>query len=338
MDAVIIALPSGTKYKFGKDSIIIGRSKKNDITTKIKFVSLKHCTIYKEDNRFYIKDLDSSNGTYVNRKKTDGPTLLRNKDIITLGPKGAVFQFRRTTTMEHPAVQKHIKNLNKTYPLAAGLILVFIITYVLLTSFGKINIDKELGEIRAVYGENNIPKDKEFINLVTDYIMQIKDDSLFANVLERRRKYIITIENIFKEYNIPPDFSFLAWVESKYDPEAYNNYSHARGMWQMVPATARQYGLTVNSSFDERTDPEKSTRAAAAYLSDLISVFGHDSFTLAVAAYNAGDGEILYSLKQVENPVTDRNFWYLCQNGLMPPETKHYVIQVIALMVLSKRL
>jgi pSer/pThr/pTyr-binding forkhead associated (FHA) protein len=338
MSALLIALPSGAKYKFGKDSIVIGRSKKADITTKIKFVSLKHCSVYKQDNRYYIKDLDSSNGTYVNRKKITEPRMLKNDDIITLGPKGAVFQFHKTTTMEHPAVRKQIKNLNKTYPVAAALILIFVVVYVLLTSFGKINIDKELSEIRAVHGENNIPTDPEFITLVEDYVMKIKDDSMFDIVLERRAKYINTIENILRANNIPPDFSFLAWVESKFDPEAYNPFSGAKGMWQMVPATARQYGLTVNSKTDERTDPEKSTMAAAGYLSDLISIFGHDSFTLAIASYNAGDGEILYRLKQVENPVTDRNFWYLCEHGLMPAETKHYVIQVIALMVLSKRM
>ena len=338
MEAVIIALPAGKKFKFGKDRVTLGRNKSNDIVTRITFVSGTHCAIYKKDNKFYVEDLKSSNGTFVNGKKITGPTLLKNNDTIILCPKGPVYQFRKIGTMENPEVQKKIIKLSKIAPLAAGLIVLAIVIFVLLTSLGKINIDKELGEIRQIHGENIIPTDPEFVELVEGYVESIRNDIFFDEILKRRAIYINTIEQVLRANNIPEDFSFLAWVESKFDPEAYNSYSGAKGMWQMIPGTAKQYGLTVNSSIDERTDPEKSTWAAAAYLNDLISIFGADSFTLAIAAYNAGDGAILYRLKQVENPITDRNFWYLCKNDLMPDETKHYVIQVIALMVLSKRM
>ncbi len=338
MNAVIIALPAGKKYKFGKDRVTLGRNKSNDIITKVSFVSGTHCAIYKKGNRFYVEDLKSSNGTFVNGKKITEPTALKNNDTIILCPKGPVYQFRKIGTLENPAVQKQIINLRFTVPIAIGAIIVLAIGFALLFNSGKINIDKELSEIRQTHGENNIPIDQDFVDLVSGYVQEIKNDSLLNEILERRFKYLNTIERVLSEYNMPKDFSFLAWVESKYDPSAYNSYSGAKGMWQMLPATARQYGLTVNSTTDERTDPEKSTQAAAGYLSDLISIFGADSFTLAIASYNAGEGTIQYNLKQIEDPVNNRNFWYLCKNDLIPAETKHYVIQVIALMVLSKRL
>ena len=338
MNAVIIALPAGKKYKFGKDKVTLGRNKSNDIVNRKLLVSGTHCAIYKKGNRFYIEDLKSSNGTFINSKKIAEPAVLKNNDTITLGQKGPIYQFHKTGILENLVVRKHIINLRFTVPIAVGAIIFIAIVITLLTGLGKINIDKELSEIRKVHGKNSIPVDQEFVDLVAGYVQDINNDSALNEILGRRFKYLNTIERVLSENNIPKDFSFLVWVESKYDPLAYNSYSGAKGMWQMMPATARQYGLTVNSTIDERTDPEKSTQAAAAYLNDLISIFGADSFTLAIAAYNAGDGAILYRLKQVENPITDRNFWYLCKNDLLPAETKHYVIQVIALMVLSKRL
>ena len=102
-----------------------------------------------------------------------------------------------------------------------------------------------------------------------------------------------------------------------------------------MPATAKQYGLQINEIVDERLDPLKCTQAAALYLKDLISIFGKQSFLLVLAAYNAGDGAILYSLKQIHDPTKDRNFWYLYKNNLIPEQTKQYVIKIVALIILK---
>ncbi|MCG8571037.1 MAG: lytic transglycosylase domain-containing protein, partial [Spirochaetes bacterium] len=146
------------------------------------------------------------------------------------------------------------------------------------------------------------------------------------------------IHQIFEESNIPLEFSYLAFVESQYQPKAKNYSSGAKGMWQLMTATARHYGLKVNRKIDERIDPVLSTRAAAAYLKDLVAIFGINNLTLAMAAYNAGDSAIVYSLKKIENPQADRNFWYLYQHNLIPDETKEYVLKVIAVLILNEYL
>jgi membrane-bound lytic murein transglycosylase D len=108
-------------------------------------------------------------------------------------------------------------------------------------------------------------------------------------------------------------------------------------MWQFRPATAREYGLVITSNRDDRLDPVASTRAAAEYLRDLLAVFGHNSISLVAAAYNAGDSRVRFALRQIEDPGTQRNFWYLSGRRLVPLETREYVVKVLAAVVLAAR-
>ena len=100
----------------------------------------------------------------------------------------------------------------------------------------------------------------------------------------------------------------------------------ALGLWQLMPDTARRYGLVVTASRDERLDVEKSTRAAARYLRDLYQQFG--SWPLALAAYNAGEQG---GPKAVERAGT-RDFVQLSSLRLLPQETRNYVPAVLSAM------
>jgi len=144
------------------------------------------------------------------------------------------------------------------------------------------------------------------------------------------------IEKTLRDNRLPADYSYIVWVESRFDPDAYNRSSGAAGLWQLLPATARHYGIKVDRITDQRLDPEASTTAASRYLSDLISIFGKESFLLVLAAYNAGDANILYALKQIPDPGLNRNFWYLYRNNLIPEETREYVLRIVALIVLHQ--
>jgi membrane-bound lytic murein transglycosylase D len=107
-------------------------------------------------------------------------------------------------------------------------------------------------------------------------------------------------------------------------------------MWQFMPHTARRYGLRVGGGVDERADPEKATRAAAAYFKDLIAIFGaRGSVLLCMAAYNAGEQRVINALKRIDDPVRDRDFWYLYRMGWLAQETNEYIPQVIALIIIS---
>lgn len=136
---------------------------------------------------------------------------------------------------------------------------------------------------------------------------------------KRANKYFPVIEPILKEYGVPDDFKYLAVIESNL--QNVTSSAGAKGIWQFMQVTAKQYGLEVNSSVDERYHLEKSTIAACKYLIDAKSKFG--SWTLAAASYNAGLAGINSKLTNQE--VTD---YY---NLLLNSETSRYLFRIIAL-------
>jgi hypothetical protein len=336
MKSILITLPSGKQIDLYKDKTGIGRNKTNTIVVSAKYVSGTHCALIKKGNSFFIEDLNSSNGTFINGKRIDKPTKLHNNDTISLGQKAVAFQFRRYSAVLKNAFEFVTKP--RTIALAAvGLVLIIgILAYiVIIKDWGKIDVRKTLTRLQSTYGENFFTDDPEILSALDSMIRTQQQDPLYSDTLEKRVQYEDVIERIFSETNIQLDFSYIAWVESHYNPDAFNRHSGAGGMWQLMPDTARQYGLRVDRRVDERLDPEKSTRAAALYFKDLISIFGKDSFLLVLAAYNAGDYTVLYSLKQIKDPVKDRTFWYLYKNDLVPEETKQYVLKILALIVIN---
>lgn len=134
---------------------------------------------------------------------------------------------------------------------------------------------------------------------------------------------------------IPGILRYLPMIESGYRNEA-KSAKAAGGMWQFMPATARQYGLAVGNGVDERTDPRKSTRAAARYLNGLAMEWGEGALLLAIASYNRGENGVRAALKKLKNPRTERTYWSLAAKGLIPAETRDYVPRFVAAAVLGE--
>ena len=122
---------------------------------------------------------------------------------------------------------------------------------------------------------------------------------------------------------LPPQLTAVVMVESEWDANALSPKG-ARGLWQLMPDTARRYGLRVNERLDERVDPIKSTYAAVRYLRDLYTLFG--DWPLVLAGYNAGEGRIA----QIMARSGVRDFWAMRAQGLLPTETSRYVPAVLA--------
>ena len=115
--------------------------------------------------------------------------------------------------------------------------------------------------------------------------------------LERGARYEPMIRRRFEAEGLPGDLGYLALIESGYSNDAVSR-SHAVGMWQFMKATARGYGMRIDSWVDERRDPVKATDAAARHLHHLRDRFG--SLYLAAAAYNAGAGKVSRSLGRLQ--------------------------------------
>jgi len=129
------------------------------------------------------------------------------------------------------------------------------------------------------------------------------------------------IEPELARAGLPVELSGMVQVESGAQTFALSPRG-ARGLWQLMPDTARRYGLTVTTQRDERLDAYKATRAAARYLRTLYAQFG--DWSLVFAAYNAGEQTIQRAIDR--SHTTD--FFQL--NGLLPAETRSYVPAVWA--------
>ena len=143
-------------------------------------------------------------------------------------------------------------------------------------------------------------------------------------MFKRAEKYFPVIEPILKKNGIPDDFKYLAVIESGLINVV--SPAGARGVWQIMPATARENGLEVNDNVDERYNLIKSTEVACKYL--LKSKESLGSWTLAAAAYNAGNTGVSKRLE--EQQVT--NYYDL----LLGEETGRYLFRIIALKEILK--
>jgi membrane-bound lytic murein transglycosylase D len=151
----------------------------------------------------------------------------------------------------------------------------------------------------------------------------------FTTAMTRGGRYLPKIRRIFSEEGIPQDLAYVALVESAFKPSALSR-AKARGVWQFIPSTGRLYGLQQDWWVDERSDPEKATRAAARYLKTLYEMFG--DWNLALAGYNAGEGVV----QRAVNRYRTRDFWQLSKTRGLRRETKNYVPLIHAAIVVAK--
>ena len=146
--------------------------------------------------------------------------------------------------------------------------------------------------------------------------------------LERAGKYKEMISKNLLAQGVPQDLIYLAVAESGFQPQAMNARSGAGGMWQFMPTGA--YGLTRNGWFDERFDPEKSSKAYAKYMKTLYDQFG--DWYLAMAAYDWGPGNVQRAVMKTGYA----DFWELYKRNVLPAETKNYVPGIIAAIIMAK--
>ncbi len=151
----------------------------------------------------------------------------------------------------------------------------------------------------------------------------------FAKYLERSEYFIPYIRPILAQNHLPEDLVYLAMIES-----GFNNFarSHAKavGPWQFISATGKRYGLMVNWWVDERRDVKKSSYAAVEYLGELNQMF--NSWELAAAAYNAGEGKIARAIQRYGT----KDFWVIAKHRFLRRETRDYVPKIIAAALIAK--
>jgi hypothetical protein len=196
-----------------------------------------------------------------------------------------------------------------------------------------------LDQIMAELNEKNYSIPQHMLERVKFYINLFTTEKRKSTelLLKRRMQYFNEIEYMFKQKSVPSILSYVAMQESLLDTNAISS-AGAVGMWQFMESTGRQYNLVINGSTDERRDWRKSTIAAANYFRSLLLLFGDGrGVLLAIAAYNAGEDKIRKALSTVEDPIRDRDFWYLYRtSSILATETREYVPQVLARIIIDR--
>jgi membrane-bound lytic murein transglycosylase D len=159
---------------------------------------------------------------------------------------------------------------------------------------------------------------------------QTVERDFFVNSWKRSGRYMDKIVKALSGAGLPEELAWLPLVESGFNVRALSP-ARALGLWQFIPSTGCKFGLKRDAWIDERLDPEKSTKAAVAYLQELHLMFG--DWTTVLAAYNSGEGNVLKVIRGQQVNYLD-NFWDLYQR--LPRETARYVPRFLATLHIIK--
>ena len=161
-------------------------------------------------------------------------------------------------------------------------------------------------------------------NIVKNHIIHYthKIPNKIDIILGLSNYYLPQFEEIFDQYDLPKELVVMAIIESALNPRAVSR-ANAKGMWQFMLRTARQYGLRIDSYVDERLDPYASAHAAARYLQDSYAIFG--DWLLSIASYNCGAGNVNKAIRRAGG---SKDFWKVYP--FLPRETRGYVPSFVA--------
>jgi membrane-bound lytic murein transglycosylase D len=161
-------------------------------------------------------------------------------------------------------------------------------------------------------------------NIIKSYLKYRKRS--FERLMAISEYYFPLFEEALAKENVPLEIKYLAVVESALNPKAVSGMG-ATGLWQFMYQTGKQYNLKIDSFIDERSDPLKSSAAAAKYMSNMYSIFG--DWELVLASYNSGPGNVS---KAIRRSGGKQNYWNIRKH--LPRETRGYVPAFLATMYL----
>ena len=209
--------------------------------------------------------------------------------------------------------------------------------------------DRLIFRMARLFGECEIAMPEGFVEETKRYIDIWRSDERLAKALRRAQEQNLppVIARSLAQHHMPPQFFYVALQESDFLPKAIGpqtRFGIAKGIWQIMPETAIQYGLRPGPLLDarefdpadERFDPAAATDAAARYLADLYRDEAQASGLLVLASYNWGTTRVRKRIQAMAENPRDRNFWRLLAQTDMPAETRDYVFKIFAAAVIGE--
>lgn len=161
----------------------------------------------------------------------------------------------------------------------------------------------------------------DYNDITYSYVKKYLSYKWYHRIIGLSTYYFPLFEAGLEKYGLPKEIKYLAVVESALNPRA-GSWAGAKGLWQFMPATGRQYGLYDNKYYSGFYDPVKNTDAAARYLRDLYNEF--KDWNLAISAYNCGSGNVRKAIRNAGS----KSYWKV--RPFLPAETRAYVPSFIA--------
>lgn len=168
----------------------------------------------------------------------------------------------------------------------------------------------------------NIEYNQGLENIIKSFLKNRKKS--FGRLMAISEYYFPMFEEALAKQNVPLEIKYLAVVESALNPKAVSRMG-ATGLWQFMYQTGKLYNLKIDSYVDERSDPLKSSEAAAQYMTNMYAIFG--DWDLVLASYNSGPGNVT---KAIRRSGGQQNYWNIRKN--LPKETQGYVPAFLATM------
>jgi membrane-bound lytic murein transglycosylase D len=195
--------------------------------------------------------------------------------------------------------------------------------FLFISSHGRTIHQQDTSKLPKIQWDELNPR---AVGFVKDYL-EIHEARL-TNMKVWGQPYFIMIESVLNRYHLPPSLKYLAVIESDLKSTALS-VAGAVGPWQFMPGTAKDLGLIVTPTRDDRMDLYKSTHAAAKFLSQLYEQLG--DWLLVVAAYNGGPARV----ESIIASKKSRDFWMIQQH--LPAESRNHVKKFIATHYIFER-
>jgi membrane-bound lytic murein transglycosylase D len=210
---------------------------------------------------------------------------------------------------------------NNLQKLLKTLLSIFVVSGLLLCGPAQAGVDNVWQRVQSQLGlhaleHQRIDVERRWYQRNPDYMRRVS---------ARAAPYLHYVVTEVEQRGMPMELALLPIMESAYDPFAYS-HGRAAGLWQIIPGTGRDLGLTQDWWYDGRRDIRASTDAALNYLGELAQAFDGD-WLKALAAYNAGKRRVNNAVAVNRNNGRNTDFWSL----KLPTETRNYVPRLLAL-------
>ncbi|HXI26988.1 MAG TPA: FHA domain-containing protein [Vicinamibacterales bacterium] len=205
--------------------------------------------------------------------------------------------------------------------------------------------------VTRLLGECETAAPPEYLAEVGNYIKRWQSTGTYARAIARAQSlgYPRRIVDAFQKQNLPPQFFYLALQESGFNEVASGpptRWGYAKGMWQLIPDTAKRYGLSIGplagyprpDPADDRHKWEKATDAASRYIKEIYSTDAQASGLLVMASYNWGEQRVINMIRTLPENPRERNFWKLLARyrDKVPNETYNYVLSIVSAAVIGE--